>query len=66
MSNPKPSDLPHQALRSVRELSPLEVSLREVDECMAHFLGDEWREDLTVSTAVHLTDVALANIAEGL
>lgn len=66
MSVPKPSDLPHQALSSVREISPLKASLREVDECMTDFLGPEWREELTVSLAVQLTDVALANIAEDL
>lgn len=66
MSTPKPSDLPHQALSAVRELSPLEVSLREVNQCMTDFLGTEWRDGLTAATAVHLTDVTLANITEDL
>lgn len=65
MSSPKPSDLPYQKLREVRAPSPLELSLREVEECMTDFLGDHWRDQITPSDAVHLTDVTLANIVEG-
>lgn len=60
MSTPKPSDLPHQRLQAVKQPTPLDRSLGEVEDLMERFLNHGYN----TTEAIQLTDLTLSNIVE--